>query len=90
MLFLELKQVQDALPEYQVYAFKMKYNAELEVYRVELWTDHPVELDDRYEFSFDIHPGLACTTDSLLSSIRIEAGRIVEFHKENTWKRLSH
>lgn len=90
MHYLELQQVQDALPEYKVYAFKMKYYAELEVYRIELWTDHPVDLDDKYEFSFDVHPGLASTKDSLLMSIKTQAGRIVEFHRENTWKKPSH
>jgi hypothetical protein len=90
MLFLELKQVQATLPEYKVYAFKMTYSPELEVYQVVMWTDHPVGLDDKYQLTFDIHPGMATTEQSLLESIRTEAGRIIDFHKENTWKRLSH
>lgn len=90
MLFTSLEEVQEVLPEYKVYAFSIKYNAELEVYHVELWTDHPMGLDDKFKFSFDVHPGLAYTRATLLKSIKKEADRIVKFHKENTWKKLNH
>lgn len=88
MLYVTLKEVQETLPDYQVYAFKMKYNAELETYHIELWTNHPVGLHDKYEFSFDVHLALAKSTVHLLDSIRDGADRIIAFHRENTWKKL--